>query len=358
MPGAVVVGTGFGCRVHVPALRAAGFDVCALVGRDEERTARRAKRLDVPNALTSVADALALPGVDAVTIATPPHTHAALVTQVCGAGKHVLCEKPFALDAREARGMLEAARTAQVVHLVGHEFRWTSERAVMARAIAAGLIGEPRTFSLVHYVPLVADPLARVPEWWFDEAAGGGWLGASGSHLVDQLHTWLGEIAAVSAMLPTVGARERGAEDSFVVRVTTRDGAEGVLQQTAASWIPAASGVAIVAGTHGTLEAVDETVWCSDRVGRRPLDVPAELMLAPISPEGDDPRERFTHLELGPYTRLCEVFHDAIDGLPPATAVPIPTFVDGVAGMCVLDAIRSSAARGGEVVAVDYQGVL
>ena len=44
MPGAVVVGTGFGCRVHVPALRNAGFDVVALVGRDPERTARRAER--------------------------------------------------------------------------------------------------------------------------------------------------------------------------------------------------------------------------------------------------------------------------------------------------------------------------
>jgi predicted dehydrogenase len=358
MPGAVVVGTGFGCRVHVPALRAAGFEVCGLVGRDGERTARRAKRLDVPNALTSFDDALALPGVDAVTIATPPGTHTSLVLQACAAGKHVLCEKPFALDGRDAMRMLDAARAADVVHLVGHEFRWTPERAVMARAIAAGLIGEPRTFSLVQYVPFVADPTARVPEWWFDASAGGGWLGASGSHVVDQLHTWLGAVGAVSATLPTVSARERGAEDSFVARVTMRDGAEGVLQQTAASWIPAVSGVAIVAGTHGTLEAVDDTVWCSDRVGRRPLDVPAELMLAPMPPEGDDPRERYTHLELGPFTRLCEVFHDAIDGLPPATAVPIPTFEDGVAEMCVLDAIRTSASRDGAVVAVDYQGSL
>jgi predicted dehydrogenase len=87
-PGAVVVGTGFGCRVHVPALRTAGFDVVALVGRDHDRTARRAERLDVPRALTSLDDALSLPGVEAVTVATPPATHADLAIATVRAGKH------------------------------------------------------------------------------------------------------------------------------------------------------------------------------------------------------------------------------------------------------------------------------
>ena len=76
-PGAIVVGTGFGTRVHVPALRGAGFDVLGLVGRDAGRTARRAERLGVPAALTDLDAALAIPGVDAVTVATPPATHAA-----------------------------------------------------------------------------------------------------------------------------------------------------------------------------------------------------------------------------------------------------------------------------------------
>jgi len=57
--GAAVVGTGFGARVHVPALRAAGFEVLALVGRDADRTARRAERLGIPNAPTSLGGAFA-----------------------------------------------------------------------------------------------------------------------------------------------------------------------------------------------------------------------------------------------------------------------------------------------------------
>src|SRR4051812_24493987 len=165
MPGAAVVGTGFGARVHVPALRAAGFDVVALVGRDAARTGRRAERLEVPNACTSLADAFALPGVDAVTIAAPPAAHAALAIEACDAGRHVICEKPFALDAAEAEAMLAAATRAGVTALVGHEFRWAPDRALAARAIADGMIGEPRLATLVQYVPLVADPEAKVPEW-------------------------------------------------------------------------------------------------------------------------------------------------------------------------------------------------
>jgi len=352
VPGAVVVGTGFGGRVHVPALRNAGFTVHALVGRDAARTRRRADRLGIPHACTTLADALALAGVDAVTVATPPDTHAELTIEACAAGRHVLCEKPFALDTAEAERMLAAAERAGVTHLVGNEFRWAPDRALVAREIAQGAIGEPRTFSLVQYVPLVADPTAPVPGWWFAEERGGGWLGASGSHLVDQIRTWLGEIVSVSAALPTVSARTGGAEDTFVVRVTTGNGAEGMLQQTAASWIPQVAGLSIVAGTEGTLEVTSMGVFRSDRTGRHPLGIPDYLALPDPPALSDDPRERYTHLELGPYTRLAGVLRAGVEGKRVESPVAPPTFVDGVAAMRVLDAIRASAAAGGAVLAV------
>src|SRR5207248_10573052 len=134
-PGAVVVGTGFGCVTHVRALRAAGFDVKAVVGRDPARTAERARQFGVDGACTSLTEALALEGVDAVTVATPPHTHAALVLEALAAGRHVLCEKPFARDAAEARTVLAAAEQAGVVHLLGTEFRWDAGQATLARAV-------------------------------------------------------------------------------------------------------------------------------------------------------------------------------------------------------------------------------
>jgi predicted dehydrogenase len=352
LAGAVVVGTGFGCRVHVPALRAAGFDVVALVGRDPERTARRAERAGVSNACTSLEEALSLPDVAAVTIATPPSTHAALAIAAARAGRHVLCEKPFALDAGEAAAMLGVASDAGVGHLVGHEFRWAPERAVVARAIADGMIGEPRFASLVSVVGLVADLDAKLPGWWFDVASGGGWLGASGSHVIDQVRVWLGEFESLSATLSVVSPRAAVADDTFTIRFRTRSGVDGVLQQTAAGWGPM-RGLTTVAGTEGTVWIDGDTAWIADRAGARPLEVPPELRPPGAPAESDDPRHRFTHLELGPYTRLCEALRCAVDGAPSPDAVPVPTFADGLAEMQVLDAVRQSAAAGGALVMID-----
>src|SRR5262249_3378662 len=130
--GVVVFGTGFGCFTHVRALRAAGFDVLALVGRAPQKAARRARDAAVPRALTSIDDALAIPGVAAVTVATPPGTHAAIVHAALDAGKHVLCEKPFALDTDTARGMLDHAEASGLVHLLGTEFRFDTGQALLA----------------------------------------------------------------------------------------------------------------------------------------------------------------------------------------------------------------------------------
>jgi predicted dehydrogenase len=350
-PPVLVVGTGFGCRVHAPALRAAGFEVVGVVGSNPERTARRAEANGVARAFTDLDEAIAKTGAVAVTIATPPNTHAQLALTAIGRGCHVICEKPFTMDAAEARTVLEAARRAGVTHLMGNEFRWLPERAIAARAIAEGRIGAPRFMTLALYHSLVADPAARMPRWWFDRDAGGGWLGASGSHVVDQVRTWLGEFASLSAALPVVSARENVAEDSYVLRFRTVGGAEGVIQQTAAAWGPSAA-MARVAGTDGTVWLDEGAVWVADRDGARELPVPADLELPPAPAVSDDPSRRFSHLELGPYTRLCEVFRAGVDGREPVSAVAPPTFADGLASMQVLDAIRASAAQGGAMVEV------
>ena len=112
-PPALVVGTGFGCRIHVPALRAAGFDVVGLVGTDLERTNRRAAANGVPQAFVDLDAAITRTGAKVVTIATPPNTHAALSTLAAARGCHIICEKPFAQDAAEARAMLDAAARAR-----------------------------------------------------------------------------------------------------------------------------------------------------------------------------------------------------------------------------------------------------
>lgn len=220
---------------------------------------------------------------------------------------------------------------------------------MLARAVAAGLIGKPRFITLVQYVPLVASPEAKMPRWWFDADAGGGWLGASGSHVIDQIRWTLGEFSSVSAALPIVSAREGVAEDSYVLRFRLTNAAEGILQQTGGAWGPLAR-VTRVAGTLGTAWIENGIVKVADSQGTRDLPIPEDLVLPPPPPPSDDPRQRYTAVELGPYTRLFEAMRNAMEGTPEKTAVAPATFADGVACMEVLDAIRQSAASNGALV--------
>lgn len=345
---AVVVGTGFGCRVHVPALRAAGFDVVGLVGRDTARLARRAQTCEVSRTFTDLDDAISQTRAAVVTIASPPHTHAEFALKAIASGCHVLCEKPMASDACQAKQMLDAAQAAGVVHLMGNEFRWQPDRALIQRALAAGAIGTPRLLTLTQYVPLLAPPDAKMPAWWFDIASGGGWLGASGSHLIDQIRNWIGEFASLSAALPMVSAREAGAEDTYVVRFRSAGGLEGVIQQTGGSWGPLAT-MTRIAGTRGTLWSDEGAVRVADSTGVRTLTVPEDLALPAIPTSGDISRQQMAQLELAPFKRLCEAFRAAIDGHDAPGSVAPPTFADGLACMIVIDAIRRSAAHDGAV---------
>jgi len=344
---AIVVGTGFGCRIHVPALRAAGFEVVGLVGSDPERTARRAEREGIAGAFTDLDEAIAKTGARAVTVSAPPHLHAPLTLAAIARGCHVLCEKPFAFDAGEGQAMLDAAEQAGVVHMVAHEFRWMPDRALFGRAIADGLIGEPRFMVLDQFMPFCADPDTPLPHWWFDVKAGGGWLGAGGSHLLDQIRAWLGEFDTVSASLLLVSDRKAEADDTYSLRFRMKNGVEGSMQQCAGAWGPFVNDWRCM-GSKGTVWIDQGKVMVADKSGTRELEVPGDLALPP-PPEAADPNSsrRMSHFEIGPFTRLCEAFHAAVEGREHQSAVAVPTFRDGLASMRILDAIRASAAEGG-----------
>jgi predicted dehydrogenase len=353
--GVVVVGSGFGCVTHVRALRAAGFEVRALVGRDPEKTAQRANLFGVPLGLTSLQEALELPDVQAVTVATPPHTHGAITSAAVAAAKHVICEKPFARDKAEAQQMLAAAEDAGIVHLLGCEFRFDAGQALLARCVRQGMIGEPRLATFMLHVPLLADESAEVPGWWADAESGGGWLGAHGSQVIDQIRVTLGEFATVSASLPQVaGRRDLSAEDGFVVHFTMESGAVGTLQSTSGDWAPPVM-ITRVSGTVGAawVEGAGATVKIADGQGTRTVPVPDDLVsdssAAPL-PEGIVTTmydRMISHgMDFGPYTRLAGVLRDRILGVEVPAEPRAGTFSDGVAQMAVLDAVRRSARTG------------
>ena len=352
--GAVVVGTGFGVFTHLRALRNAGIEVRALVGRDPAKTQSRAKLLGVPRACTSLREALDDAAVQIVTIATPPATHARLVHEAIGSGRHVLCEKPFAMNLAEARGMLEAAERAGVVHVLGVEFRFATAHELLRRTIASGAIGTPRQALFAWLVPFLSNPAAQTPDWWSDEAHGGGFLGAWGSHLVDQVRVTLGEFAAVSARLQTLSGKPgMSADDTFAAQFRLVNGLEGVFVESMAA--PGDMfGIVRISGSEGAvwIEGVQgEAVWVADRSGnKKRVPVPAELVLpAPVPfPHAELMQTAYEQAhafgtDLAPYTRLVERMKARIEGRDTGDAPPLATFRDGVAGQAVIDAMRRSS---------------
>ena len=345
---AVVIGTGFGFITHVRALEEAGIKVEAIVGRDPAKTRDRAERAGIPHALTCVDEALALPGVDIVTIATPPHTHAELAIKACEAGKHVMCEKPFAANVAEAERMLDAATKAGVVHAMGAEFRFQAAQAVAARAVQDGLIGEPKLASFVMMMPVLADPSAEVPPWWSDAGEGGGWLGAYASHLIDQTRSMLGEWSGLSASLGLLSNHAWTAEDSFTIHFKTSRGCSGIMQSSAAAF-GTPVGLTRVSGAAGTVEIVGENVILTDVSGSRLLEIPAELANAAPKPPPD--MELLTTaydsfhsmgIDIDPFAKLFRSMVDQIEGRA-SQGPAVATFADGVVLQRIIDAIRRSS---------------
>src|SRR3970282_1237518 len=138
----------------------------------------------------------------------PNHLHAEPCIAAAGAGKHVLCEKPLARTAAEARRMLDAVPRAGVKQLVGSNYRFVPAIRQARDLIAAGALGEIRHFRARYLQDWLTDP--TVPRTWRleREAAGSGAIGDLGSHIVDLARFLIGEPRRVTATVRTfVGER-------------------------------------------------------------------------------------------------------------------------------------------------------
>lgn len=354
---ALVVGTGFGCRIQVPALRAAGFDVVGLIGTDFERTSQRAKLNDVPEAFIDLDRAIAATGAQVVAVSVPPQIHAEITLQAIGHECHVLCEKPFAANTTEAQVMLDAIMRTGKVHALGHEFRFMPHRAALSAAIADGVIGEPRLATFVQHASWVTENEPGLMDWWFDPIQGGGWLGAHSPHTLDMIRCWLGDFESVSAVLPRVTISRGDVEDSYSMRFRMKNGAVGVIQQCGGDYA-GMSEMARIVGSKGTVWVEGTRIMYADRQGVRELPVGPEFDLPPMPPVPDDPRQQSPEwkmllgLELRPYIQLCLTMRAAILGEAPPTCVPMATFHDGVASIRLADAIRASSREDGKVIPI------
>lgn len=345
-----VLGTGWGTRISVPALRAEGWQVAALWSRSLERAEKHAADLEIPFATNDAAALVNRPDIDAVTIVTPTPTHRDICLQALAAGKHVLAEKPMAMNAGDAEEMAAAAESAGVTAMINFEFRFTPQRLHLQRLLADGYLGRLRHGVVELYF---APPLAeRELNWRSQAVMGGGTLNEHGSHYIDALHQWGMVIRSVSACTKTfvpqrlgsggANGEEADADDFFTATLGLEDGGVLVLTQ---SW---ASGFGL--GMRATLSGPDgmlvttcrETMMfdgsvCGARAGADDLK---RLPLPPDIVPFDEPDWRIASSR-----RLLREFLRGIrEGCSPA-----PNFSDGLRCQRVIDAIRESTRSGQRV---------
>jgi predicted dehydrogenase len=310
------------------------------------------------------------PEVDVVDIAVPNDLHEEIAVAAAQAGKHVLCEKPLARNADEARRMADAVREAGVTNMVAFNYRRTPAVLLAREIIERGEIGRILNFRGTYLQDWSADPESPL-SWRFQQSvAGSGAVGDIASHVLDIARFLVGDIAAVNAVVKRYiddrpvqtghadalgttrasGSVDRGpvdVDDEVMTLLRFADGAVGSLEATRNAYGRNNFITFEIHGDRGSLafnyERRDELQLFdagdpSDRRGFRTIYTgpphPHGAALWPIPALGVGYGE----------TKIIEC-HDFVEAV--VTGRPAsPSFEDGWAVAAICDALLASGKRG------------
>ncbi len=334
---------------HLPGLALCpDTRVVALCDTDSATLERARRQTGVAVAETDYTRIVSREDVDAVIIATPNFTHAPIAHAAFGAGKHVLCEKPIALNADEAEAMAKAGDAAGVRHMTAFTYRFVPAMRYLAHLVHSGSLGAVR-----HYRS------CRLQDWgtrnlgWRQvmRLAGSGELGDMLSHRIDFAHLLAGPmsrlVAHVKNLTPVRGGAPNDTEDWVAILADFIGGATGVLESSKLasgrneSWRSLDS--VEINGTEASAVFITGQ-WNQLQIGRvggpglETVAVPREFWVWPGSsrdPAQGDPLVTFR------YDQAFE-FVDAIRQQRPC----VPSLHEGARAQRVMDAALRSAAAG------------
>ncbi|MEA2710595.1 MAG: hypothetical protein QOF78_3196 [Phycisphaerales bacterium] len=355
--GVAIIGAGaIALANHLPGLALSPHArVVALCDSDPATLEKAQQQSGVDALYTEYQQAIDHRGVDAVIVATPNFLHPPIVHAAVAKRKHVLCEKPLALDFPAALSMYHAAEAAGVRHMTAFTYRFVPAMRYMKHLVDAGDIGTPFHFRAQRF----QDWADRTMGWrQVKKLAGSGEMGDMLSHRIDYGHHLLGPLARLVAdmknLLPQRGGQPSDVDDWIAMLCEFRQGATGVLEST-----KFATGRGMghrgqdtveVNGSAGTIvystqKPLELWIGKTGDDDLHKIDIPREFLVWPGSPRDPsqgDPLVTFR------YDQDFE-FIDAILNQRPCR----PSFREGAMAQAVMDAaIVSSEQR--RWVDVDY----
>ncbi len=370
--GTAVIGTGFIGTVHVEQLRRIGVQVRGVLGSTPERGAERAADLGVPQAYPSLDAVLGDPAVDVVHVTSPNHLHVEQARRVLESGRHVVCEKPLAMDAQESAELVALAARSGLVNAVNFNIRFYPLNQHAREVVADGTLGQVRLVT-GHYFQ---DWLLHETDWnWRLEPDKGGALravGDIGSHWLDLMTFITGRrIEAVFADLATfidVRQQPTGPVETFSTERSTDTAARRMATEDVASILlrfeaGARGAVTVSQVSPGRKNSLAWEIDGSEGAAGWDSEDPDHLWLG----HRDRPNEILLRNPalMGPAGRAAaalpgghvEGFNDAFASLfraiyrdiasgAPSERPPYATFADGHDEMLVGDAIAESAKTG------------
>lgn len=171
-------------------------ELIAVADSSPERAHALARQFAIPTVYGSIEELLRDPSVEAVTIALPTFLHAPTAIAALKAGKHVHCDKPFALNQEEAAEVIEAARESGKTMMVGMNQRFSPEAQIVRRAIESGELGE------IYFAKAYWTRRSGIPSFgtWFGDKSrsGGGALLDIGVHMLDLCMSLIGNFEPLS----------------------------------------------------------------------------------------------------------------------------------------------------------------
>ncbi|MDX6384366.1 MAG: hypothetical protein QOK48_1939 [Blastocatellia bacterium] len=347
-----IIGAGFARSTQIPGFQACpGAKIVAISSARKENAEKVAREYGIDHVENDWRTLVARADLDLVSIVTPVVTHHEMTLAALDHGKAVLCEKPMAMNADEARRMADRAREAGVLALIDHELRFLPGRLKMRELVRRGEIGKVRHAKMTFRSDSRADP-ERPWNWWSDIKQGGGALGAIGSHVIDGWR-WLleTEVTEVCANLAT-HVHERKDGRGTVREVTTDDETNLLVRFADGELTEGAAGN----GSMSMVESgkAEHRLELFGSLGALRIEDGGELWHSTVG-EGDwrrvetDPGELAAGMRDGGWARGFTVFsRQIVEALQQGrtTVEGAATFEDGYRTQLVLDAARRSHESG------------